>query len=260
MSAAPRRILLTGASSGLGAGLARSYAEAGVELGLIGRNGARLEAVAAECRQAGAIVRTGQLDVAETEPLGQWITAWAAEAPIDLAVACAGTSAGPAAIGQAEGIGLATRQVRTNLLGCMNTIEPLLPGMLAAGSGHVAVVASVAGYRGLPYSPAYSASKAGVRAYGEALRALFRPAGLSVTVIVPGFFDTPMTDRFKGDKPMLKTLPDMVRAIRRGLDRRRPRIVYPRLLGLGLQAADLLPASIGDEILRRVPFHIEPGA
>lgn len=260
MSAAPRRILLTGASSGLGAGLARSYAAAGVELGLIGRNGARLEAVAAECRQAGAIVRTGQLDVAETEPLGQWITAWAAEAPIDLAVACAGTSAGPAAIGQAEGIGLATRQVRTNLLGCMNTIEPLLPGMLAAGSGHVAVVASVAGYRGLPYSPAYSASKAGVRAYGEALRALFRPAGLSVTVIVPGFFDTPMTDRFKGDKPMLKTLPDMVRAIRRGLDRRRPRIVYPRLLGLGLQAADLLPASIGDEILRRVPFHIEPGA
>ena len=255
-----RRILLTGASSGLGAGLARDYAADGVELALIGRNGDRLEAVAAECRAAGATVRTGQLDVAEAEPLADWIAAWAAAAPVDLAVACAGTSAGPAAIGHAEGIALATRQVRTNLLGCMNTIEPLLPGMIEARAGHVAVVASVAGYRGLPYSPAYSASKAGVRAYGEALRALLRPVGLSVTVIVPGFFDTPMTDRFKGDKPMLKSLPNMVRVVRRGLDRRQARIVHPRLLGLGLQAADLLPAPIGDEILRRVPFHIEPGA
>lgn len=255
-----RRILLTGASSGLGAGLARSYAGPGIELGLVGRNGARLEAVAAECRAAGAITRTGEFDVADPRPLGDWIAAWQATAPIDLAVACAGTSAGPAAIGQAEGLVLATRQVRTNLLGCMNTLEPLLPAMIAARAGHVAVVASVAGYRGLPYSPAYSASKAGVRAYGEALRALLRPAGIAVTVIVPGFFDTPMTDRFRGDKPMLKSLPDMVRVIRRGLDRRRPRIVYPRLLGLGLQAADLLPAAIGDEILRRVPFHIEPGA
>ena len=254
-----RHVLITGASSGLGAGVARSYAAPGMRLALVGRDPARLEAVAADCRAAGAEVEAAVHDVAEADPLGAWVLAQEAHAPLDLVLANAGTSAGPGPGGEPEGIELATRQIRTNLLGAVNTIEPLLPRLIARRGGHVAVVSSVAGYRGLPYSPGYSASKAGVRAYGDALRAFLEPRGVAVSVIVPGFFDTPMTDRFKGDKPFLRTLPQAVAAVRRGLDRRQRRIVFPRLLGLGIQATDLMPARFGDMILRSVRFHIEPG-
>ncbi len=78
-------------------------------------------------------------------------------------------------------------------------------------------------------------------------------------MVVPGFFDTPMTDRWKGPTPFLVGLDKMVSVIRHGLDRGRPRITYPRLLALGTRLADLMPATIGDMIMRDFRFHIEPG-
>ncbi|WP_294389589.1 SDR family NAD(P)-dependent oxidoreductase [uncultured Sphingomonas sp.] len=255
----PRSLLITGASSGLGAGLARDYAAPGMRLTLVARNAERLEATAAACRAAGAEVVTGLFDVGKAEPLGAWLVAQDGIAPFDLVIAAAGVSAGASAEGAMEGRQLATLQVRSNLLGTLHTIEPLLPALSRRAGAQIAVVSSVAALRGLPYSPGYSASKAGIRAYGEALRALLGPAGVAVSVVVPGFFDTPMTDRWKGPTPFLMSLETMVRAIRRGLDRRRARITVPRLLAVGSQAADLLPAAIGDRIMRGFRFHIEPG-
>lgn len=254
-----RSILITGASSGLGAGLAENYAAPGVHLVLTGRDAARLEKTASLCREKGATATMGLFDVREAEPYGQWLLEQDAASPFDLVIAAAGVSAGTGADGMPEGVGLAAMQVRANLLGTIHTVEPLLPRMIARGGGHVAVIASTAALRGLPYSPGYSASKAGVRAYGEALRALLHPKGVTVTVVVPGFFDTPMTDRWKGPTPFMLSLDKMVAAIRKGLDARRSRIVVPRLLALGTQAADLLPAAIGDRIMRGFRFHIEPG-
>ena len=258
--ALPRTIAITGASSGLGAGLAASYAAPGRVLWLSGRNAVRLNAAAARCRDAGATVHTDRVDVTDPAATAAWLHCAYDAGPVDLVLACAGVSAGTHPDGAPEGAALAAMQVRTNLLGAMHTIEPLLPRLISRGAGHVAVVSSVAGLRGLPYSPAYSASKAGVRAYGEGLRALLRPRGVAVSVIVPGFFDTPMTDRFKGPKPGLMSLPRMVAAIRRGLDRRQARIVVPRMLATELVLADLIPAWAGDRILRSVRFHIEPGS
>lgn len=252
-------ILITGASSGLGAGLARAYAAPGVTLSLVGRDAERLGASARACESAGATVVTGRFDVGEPTAFGAWLTERDGRAPFDLVIACAGVSAGTGTGGQPEGLALATMQVRANLLGTINTIEPLLPAFIRRGRGQIAVVASTAALRGLPYSPAYSASKAGVRAYGEALRALLAPQGIAVTVIVPGFFDTPMTDRWKGPTPFMVPLDRMVGVIRKGLDARRRRITFPRLLALGTQAADLMPAALGDRIMRNFHFHIEPG-
>jgi short-subunit dehydrogenase len=252
-------IVITGASSGLGAGLARSYAAGGVRLTLIGRDGARLEQTAAACRFTGAEVATGLFDVREAGPLGAWLAEQDAIAPFDIVLTCAGVSAGTQTDGQPEGLALADMQVRTNLLGAINTVEPLLPAMMKRGRGQIAVVSSIAGLRGLPYSPAYSASKAGVRAYGEALRALLRPSGIAVSVIVPGFFDTPMTDRFEGPKPFLLSLDKTVAIVRRGVDRRRPRITFPFLLAFGTRATDLMPAWLGDWIMRGFHFHIRAG-
>lgn len=254
-----RTILVTGASSGLGAGVARSYAAPDVRLLLVGRDADRLGRTARACEDAGAAVEIGRFDVGSAEPYGDWLLAQDRAHPIDLVAAFAGVSGGPAAAGRGEGVAIAAMQVRANLLGAIHTIEPLLPAMIARRHGQIALVASVAGLRGLPYSPAYSATKAGVRAYGEGLRALLAPCAVAVTVIVPGFFDTPMTDRFKGAKPQLVSLERMVAVVRRGLDRRAARVTFPRLLALGIVATDLLPAAIGDRILRGVHFHIEPG-
>ena len=256
---APRSILVTGASSGLGAGLAHDYAAPGVRLALVGRDSGRLAHTAAACTAKGATVDTGLFDVAEPDAFGAWLGEQDAQAPFDLVLACAGVSAGTQADGQPEGVALATMQVRTNLLGAMHTIEPLLPRLIARRQGQVVVIASTAALRGLPFSPGYSASKAGVRAYGEALRALLAPSGVAVTVVVPGFFDTPMTDRWKGPTPFMVGLDRMVAVVRRGVDARAARIVYPRLLALGTQAADLMPARWGDRIMRGFRFHIEPG-
>lgn len=255
----PRSILITGASSGLGAGLALDYAAKGIRLALVGRNPDRLERTAAAARDKGAEVVTGLFDVGDPQPLAAWTTEQDGIAPFDLVIAAAGVSAGTATERESEGLALTTLQIRSNLLGTVHTVEPLLPAMIARGRGQVAVVASVAALRGLPYSPGYSASKAGIRAYGEAIRALLAPMGIAVTVIVPGFFDTPMTDRWKGPTPFLMTLDAMVSRIRRGLDRRASRVTAPRLLALGSQAADLLPAPISDRIMRGFRFHIEPG-
>lgn len=259
MTGAARSVAITGASSGLGAGLAASYAAPGTVLWLAGRDMARLHAVAERCGAAGAQVHADQVDVTDAEGVAAWLRRADDAVPVGLVLACAGVSAGTHPDGAPEGVALAAMQVRTNLLGAMHTIEPMLPRLLARGAGHVAVVSSVAGLRGLPYSPAYSASKAGVRAYGEGLRALLSPRGIAVSVVVPGFFDTPMTDRFKGPKPGLMSLTRMVAAVRRGLDRRQARIVVPRTLAAELVLADLIPAWAGDRILRGVRFHIEAG-
>jgi len=254
-----KSILITGASSGLGGALARAYARPGVTLGLIGRSQDKLDKVAEACRGAGAEVRAAAIDVADADALGGWIKEFESAAPVDLVIANAGTSAGPAPGMAFEGLTLATRQVRTNLLGVMNTVEPLLPGFLARGKGRIAIVSSIAGYRGLPYSPAYSASKAGARAYGEAMRAMLSPRGIPVTVICPGFFDSPMTDRFKGPTPFLFTLDRTASIVKRGIDMGRSRVAFPSLLVLGLRLADLLPAAIGDAIMRANRFHIVSG-
>ncbi len=249
-------LLITGASSGLGAALARHYAAPGVILGLVGRDERRLSAVCDACRVKGAEVIGGFFDVAEPEPFGGWLTAFDAAHPIDLLIANAGTSAGPLPDQAGEGVSLAGKQVRSNLLGAIHTIEPLLPRFAARKSGKIAVVASIAGLRGLPDSPGYCASKAGVRAYGEALRARLSPLGIHVTVVSPGFFSSPMTDRFIGDHPGLKTADRVATLVAEALERRKARVSFPRLLVLGLTATDILPGYLGDFFLRRFRFHI----
>jgi NAD(P)-dependent dehydrogenase (short-subunit alcohol dehydrogenase family) len=198
------------------------------------------------------------MDVGDAAALGAWLMEFDSTTPIDLVIANAGTSAGPAPGDAAEGLALATLQVRTNLLGVMNTVEPLLPAFLKRGRGRIAIVSSIAGYRGLPYSPAYSASKAGARAYGEAIRAMLSPYGIFVTVVSPGFFSSPMTDRFKGPTPFLFSLKHAAAIVKRGIDRGHSRVAFPSILVLGLRLADLCPAVIGDAIMRANRFHIVP--
>src|SRR5579864_5921777 len=253
-----RVVAITGASSGLGAALARLCAGPGTVLGLIGRNEERLGLTADACRALGADVEIAAIDVTDGPALEAWLSAFDAAHPIELLVANAGISAGPDPDAAGEPTSLTLRQLDVNLGGAVHTIEPLIPALCARGRGRIAVIASVAAYRGLPYSPGYCASKAGLRAYAEALRPRLAPRGVGVTIVCPGFFDSPMTDRFDGPTPFLASGESAARIVKRGIDRGRRRVAFPRPLVLGLQFCDVAPAFIGDAILRRFRFHIQP--
>jgi short-subunit dehydrogenase len=236
--------------------LARAYAAEGITLALTGQDQDRLSAVAEACRARGAAVTIGVIDVTDTAGMEGFLTRFDAGGPGELGIANAGSARGTQANGTLERHADAARQIAVNLIGTINSIAPLLPAMTERRAGHIAVVASVAGYRGLPDSPAYCASKAGVRIYGESLRAALADRDVAVSVIVPGFFESPMSRRFIGAQPLAMSLDDAVRRIHTGLRRRRRRIVFPRRLAIALQIADLLPAALGDAIIRRFRFHI----
>ena len=148
----PRSILITGASSGIGAALARAYAGPGRSLFLGGRDGARLEAVAADCRARGATVEARVGDVCDRAAMAAWLAEADATAPLDLVVANAGTSAGSGGLGESEE--QARRIMAINVEGAMNTVLPIIPTMATRGRGQIALVASLAGFRGFPGAPA----------------------------------------------------------------------------------------------------------
>ena len=255
----PRHIVITGASSGLGAGLALSYAAPGQHLALTGRDAVRLEDVASQARALGATIASQVLDVSDLAAMSAFLGEFDRAHPIDLLIANAGITGGTAPDGTLETLDAARQVIAINLGGVLNSVIPAIELMRARGHGHIAVIGSVAAYRGLPDSPAYCASKAGVRIYGESLRPALAPLGIAVSVVSPGFFESPMSRRYLGAQPMAMSLDHAVARIRRGLDRRQARIVLPRRLGVLLQIADLLPAWLGDSIINQARFRIDPG-
>ena len=164
----PGAVLITGASSGIGEALARDYAGPGRFLALSGRDAERLETVAKTCRKFGSQVNAETVDVAERDAMARWIESVDALNPLDLVIANAGTSAGTG--GQGESESQARDIFAVNLAGVLNTVWPAITAMRGRGRGQIAIVSSIAGFRGMPGTPAYSASKAAVKAYGEALR------------------------------------------------------------------------------------------
>lgn len=251
-------IVITGASRGLGAALARRFAGPGVRLGLIARSAEGLAATAADCVARGSSVATAVLDVRDAPGLGAVLEAWQAVAPIDGAIANAGVSGGTRPDGAPEGLESATRQIGVNLQGALNLIEPLWPAMVEARGGRIALVASISALRGLPDIPVYCASKAGLRAYGEGLRAQLRPSGVKVTVLCPGFFESSMSRRFLGRQPGAVSLEHAAARCHAAILRGQGRLTFPLPLALGLRLLDLLPPALSDFAARRVRFRIAP--
>lgn len=251
-------VVISGASRGLGAELARRFAAPGVRLLLVARSAEALRAVAADCAARGAQVEVAALDVRDAEALAAALAAFETAGPVELVIANAGTSLGTAPDGTPETGAAAARQVEVNLLGAMHLVGPLLPGMLARGRGAVGLVASVAALRGLPDCAGYCASKAGLLAWGEGLRAALGPRGIRVTVICPGFFDSDMGARFLGPKPMGMSLGAAAARAHRALLRGSGRAVFPAPLGWLLRILALAPPGLGDWAVRLMRFRVSP--
>lgn len=251
--AAPRSILITGASSGLGAALAEAFAAPGAVLHLSGRDALRLAATADRCRALGAEVRETLADVRDGAGLRRWIEAADDRDPLDLVIA-------NAAVGGAATLGAEADQASpearaifdVNLFGMLNTVQPVLPRFRARGRGQIALVASTSAWRGLPDAPAYSAAKAAVKVYGEALRVQLAPAGVRVSVVLPGVVETPMSASLPVRLPFTVSAPEAARRIRAGLARDRGRIAFSTPIAMIFWCLAAMPASWSDRILARL--------
>jgi NAD(P)-dependent dehydrogenase (short-subunit alcohol dehydrogenase family) len=141
-----------------------------------------------------------------------------------------------------------------NLEGALATVAGVLPEMRRRGRGQIALMSSLAAYYGLPRTPAYSASKAALKAYGESLRAWVAPEGIAVNVVMPGFVDTPMTNSLTGPKPRVMSAERAASRIRRGLEKNRARIAFPRRLAWGMAWLSVLPSPTAEWIIRALGF------
>jgi short-subunit dehydrogenase len=219
----PRSILITGASSGIGAALARRYAGPGIRLALGGRNPTRLAAVAALCRQAGAEAAERAVEVTDRSAMAAWIEKVDRGAPLDLVIANAGITGARLPPGLER-----TRAIfAVNLDGVLNTIEPAEAAMLRRARGHLALMSSLTSFSGSRRSPAYGASKAAVRYLGEGLRASHARSGVIVSVICPGFVTTPMNAGIRSRVPLPMSAERAAAIIERGLARGKARIAFP---------------------------------
>jgi short-subunit dehydrogenase len=253
MSLPPRSILITGASSGIGEALALSYADDGAILTLSGRDEERLRLVAEACVSRGGTADARVLDVRDQDAMERWIRDTDSKAPLDLVIANAGIARdGPAASDAGEDI--RTREMfEVNLNGVINTVLPAVYGMRARRHGQIAIVSSIAGYRGIPGSPAYAASKAAVKSWGEGLRGRLAADGIRISVICPGFVSTRMTSKNHFPMPFLMNADQAARIIRRGLEHNRPRITFPLPMAFLAWLAGALPPSITDWMFARMP-------
>jgi short-subunit dehydrogenase len=240
-------IVLTGASSGIGAALAHDYAAAGVRLALLGRHGARLAEVAERCRRKGADVDTATIDIRERTTLESWLKEQDAGRPVDLLIANAGV-----ALEKGRDIGDGERLRQTlaiNLDGTLNTILPLLPAMRERRGGQIGIVSSLAGFVGLPRAAGYGASKAAVRVLAESLRIQLRRDNVGVSAICPGFVESAITNDNDFRMPFLMTAERASAVIRRGLAHDRGRIAFPLPMKAAVWLATTLPASWTSRLL-----------
>ena len=247
----PKNILITGGSSGIGEALALHYAAPGISLALSGRDSARLQAVAARCRDQGAEVIASTVDVADRSAMESWIRELDERNPLDLVFANAGVGFGFRRNMSLAKIAEATFAV--NVSGVFHTVHPAIDAMKTRGQGQIAVVSSIAGLTGMPGHPAYSASKNAVRAYGEALRGAMKRHGIEVNVVCPGYVESRMTAQNRFKMPFLMTSEKAAGIIVRGLARNKPRIGFPWPTYSIVRFLTFLPSGLVSRLLSMGP-------
>ena len=255
---APTRIVITGASRGIGAALASTYAGPGVSLLLVGRDRDRLAGICTMCRGRGAVADALVRDTRDAAGLAAELLAFDGAAPVDLVIANAGvalpTVADPAVDTSVRG------EVDINIGGTLNTVLPLLPALAGRGRGQVAIVSSLAAFAPLPGSPGYSASKAALLVYGLALRQRLAQTGIGVSVVCPGYVETEMGARYRGWRPFLMSADAAAARLRRGLAADRALIAFPVLLAWAARASQFVPEPVLRRALRAFRFSVDrPG-
>ena len=249
-----RTVFLTGASSGIGEGIALALAMRGAVLGLVARRREMLEDLAERCEKAGGAARVFAVDVTEASAMAAAARSFREElGHVDVLIANAGIggnddqtrSYDPEAV---------KKVVDINLLGAVNAVHAVIPDMIERGSGQLVAISSLAGFRGLPKSAAYSASKAGMTAFFESVRLDLADKGISVTIIQPGFIKTPLTSGRSNKMPFLMELDDAIPHFLSAIERRKKFAAFPWQLATIVRAGKVMPAWLYDLIAGRARY------
>lgn len=248
-----RVVMITGASSGIGRGLAVALGRRGAKLGLVARRAEALQETVQQIESLGSramalptdVKNAGSVNAAADQLRGAF-------GPIDVLIANAGigvtNDAAELRVNEVADV------INVNVLGVANSVAAVLPEMVARGRGQLVAISSLAAYRGLPKSAAYCASKAAVSAFFESLRLDLQPRGLAVTIIHPGFIKTPLTAGRDAQMPFLMELDDAVKKILGAIEKQKKSYAFPWQLASIVRAGMIMPNSMYDWISRRNSF------
>ncbi len=249
-----KKILLTGASSGIGEALAIAMAKKGAILGLIARRKELLVKLAAECESVGGTARVYACDVTDEDAVANAADEFFAEFNrIDILIANAGIGGNDAET-RALNPTAVKKVIDINLMGAVNSVHAVLPRMLQAGSGQIVAISSLAGFRGLPRSAAYSASKAGMTAFFESVRLDVKYSGVSVTIIQPGFIRTPLTSGRSNKMPFLMELDAAIPLFMKAIEKKKKFAAFPWQLATIVRAGKFMPAWVYDRIAGKARY------
>jgi short-subunit dehydrogenase len=249
-----KTVFLTGASSGIGEGLALTLAKRGAVLGLVARRGELLRELAEKCETAGGVARAYPADVTDPSAIKEASEAFIKEfSTIDVLIANAGMGGNDEATRSYHPPSV-KRVVDVNLMGAVNAVHAVLPKMLEQGHGQLVAISSLAGFRGLPKSAAYSASKAGMTAFFESVRLDVKLKGISVTIIQPGFIRTPLTAGRANKMPFLMELDDAIPLFIKAIEKKKKFAAFPWQLATIVRAGKFMPAWMYDRIAGRARY------
>jgi short-subunit dehydrogenase len=246
-----KKILLTGASSGIGAELARELARRGAHLGLLARREDKLEALAAEIRAAGGVACWARADVLDTAELNLACDRLENElGGADVMIANAGYGRPDPPHRFKPGAAIAMYD--TNMLGMLRCFDWALPRFLARKSGHLVGVASLASYIGMPNSAAYCGSKAAMRVHLQSLRVSLASSGIAVTTICPGFVRSELTDLNQQSMPFFWETDRACRHIAKAIEKKRGEVMFPWQMAWMLRIASrLVPTPVVEYFLKK---------
>lgn len=249
-----KNVLITGASSGIGEAMAQYYAASGAEnLFICGRNKERLEAVKQQCEKLGAKVYASLIDVTDREKMQAWIIQSNKKAPLNLVLANAGVASLKE---EDENI---YNTFNTNIFGVLNTVQPAI-NLFSKRRGKsvkaIAMLSSIAGYHGLAGCPSYSASKACVKTYGEALRVYWAPKNIQINVICPGFVRSRITEKNTCPMPFFMEAEKAAHIIGRGLENNVGLIAFPWPMRFAVWLLSVLPNPISSFICSKLPYKV----
>lgn len=242
--------LITGASSGIGAALAKECARRGDSLFLCGRDAGRLNAVAEECRALGATVRADILDVRDEALTRQWLEDCERVSPIERVFSNAGVGTG---IENEENVRMT---FAINVNGNLNIVLPMIEifrRRTSPAHKQILVTASIAGYGPLPTCPAYSATKSCMKTWALSLRGMLAPEGIKVSAICPGFVRSRITDRNTCPMPFFMEADKAARIILTRADRDVGLIAFPWPMRLATWAFSSLPFRLNEILSRLLP-------
>lgn len=238
-----RTALVTGASAGIGRGLALALAARGTFVYAAARRRAQLDELVAEIARAGGRADAFELDVSRADETEARVRELDGRAPLDLVVANAGV--GLVTSGRKLDWKTVRQVLDVNLVGAAATLTGAIPGMVARGHGHVVGVASAAGLLpGVPRLAAYAASKAGLVSFLDSLRLDLRGTGVAVTALCPGYVRTDLTAGNKAPMPGLLSVEECVATMIDAIDRRVPRKVFPLAMATRVRLASVLPEGL----------------